>query len=795
MQRRTIVWLMGTVAAAWTTAVSAQQGPAAEHGRNDGVILRYDMTSLLTLDLEDGVQRRRLWDETHLVAALQGLANRDEPRLYLRYNADPDDFWWSVMTAEGGWLHGSEVRLVESLEALLAAFDGCYRGVVLWDERVPATSNLASTLAGCEDLLPVRYDPAEGSLYSRLILGGPRLPVIESVMAPDGGPLFTGQGTIPGTDLPSTGSAKCDAYLWLSRRVQASGVANPACMGYYLDGVWLQCWHAGSPALHTLTNHDYVIARRGVVFDLSPWDDEAPVDDPGQAPGTDARTLRALLRAACDEMQGDGTIHVAGFVPWAYKYTNWSNGRWSAGSRHEPVPAEWRYAEILSCYNAYMDADAIGYSAMANASFYQHYPLADQYPQTDPGDPENLRRLGAMDADGKLMPKRYFAHYVGDYDSAAWMYWMTPAIWSDPARGSEPLSWAFNPNLCERFPLGMAWTRQQATPADSFVAGDSGAGYLNPGYLTEPRVHSGLSSGLTAWERHCARFYCQWDVDVTGFVIDGNAPPMAAQTIEAYSRFSPGGVVAQKVPELSMQGEMPLIRMGADLEHEPARAAQQVRHHFHGSAPQFVVCRSILKFPGWYKQVDDELRRLEGDRIAIVDLRTLLWLAREAQLRPERFGQAASAYREATEVSVTPAGGQGMDAVWVDDGPLEVVEAGGSQCWRVPRHQPGWYLYADVDDGFRRAAGARVVVEVEYLDRGEGAVVLQYDCLDPAAPGTGAYKDPGNAPLRTNSGQWRTARWELSDARFAGGQNNAADLRLYNGGDDLLVRALRVRRP
>jgi hypothetical protein len=768
--------------------------PAGRAEASDDPVLRYDMTAVLGLDLEDPSARRRLWDETQLVAALQGLANRAEARLYLRYNAEPDDFWWAQMTKEGGWLAGRAVEQVPDLETLLARLADCYKGVVLWDERVPATSNLASTLAGCEDLLPVRYDPAEGSLYSRLVLGGPRLPVVERLMAEDGGPLFTGQGTLPGTDLASTGSAKCDAYLWLVERVMRSGLADPFCMGYYIDAAWLGCWHAGSPALHTLTNHDYVIAHRGLLFDLGPWDDEAPVDDPGQRPGEDARTLRAVLRSAYDRFGGDGTIHVAGFVPWAYKYTNYSTGRWSAGSRHEPVPAEWRYAEILSCFNAYMDADAIGYSAMANASFYQHYPLAETYPQPDPGDPANLKRLGVMDESGQLLPRRYFAHYVGDYDSAAWMYWMVPHIWTDPARGSEPLSWAFNPNLCERFPLGMAWTREVATPADSFVAGDCGAGYLNPGLLTEPRTWSGLPSGLTAWERHCARFYHLWGLDVTGFVIDGNAPPMATEALDAYARFSQGGVVAQKTPELSLHNGMPVIRMSTDLEHAPAAAAGQIRHQFHGPAPQFVVARSILKFPGWYQQVDDELRRQEGDRVRVVDLRTLLYLAREAQEHPERFGQPASPYREAAQVEVTPAAARGLGAVWADDGPLTPAEMDGVACWRVPRHQPGWYLYLDVDEGFRESAGARVAVEVEYLDAGIGDVALQYDSGNRAAPMAGAYTDPGDHVSRTGSGEWRTARWSLTDARFAGAQNSAADLRFYNGGDDLYIRAVRIRR-
>jgi hypothetical protein len=773
---------------------SCQPVPSARVEASDDPVVRYDMTALLGLDLEDAAARRRLWDESQLVAALQGLANRAEPRFYLRYNAAPDDFWWALMTEEGGWLAGRPVEQVPDLETLLTRLADCYRGVVVWDERVPATSNLASTLAGCEDLLPIRYDLAQGSLYSRLVTSGPRLPVAVRLMADDGSPLFTGQGAIPGTALPSTGSAKCDAYLWLVERVVKTGVADPHRMGYYLDGAWLNCWHAGGPALHTLTNHDYVIAHRGLLFDLSPWDDEAPVDDPGQKPGEDARTLRAILRAAYDRFAGDGVIHVAGFVPWAYKYTNYSTGRWSAGSRHEPVPAEWRYAEILSCFNAYMDADAIGYCPMANASFYQHFPLAATYPQPDPGDPESLRRLGVMDNLGTLLPRRYLAHYVGDYDAASWMYWMLPQVWNDPARGAEPLSWAFNPNLCERFPLGMAWTRETASPADSFVAGDSGAGYLNPGLLTEPRLHSGLPSGAAAWERHCERLYRQWDIEVTGFVIDGNGPPMAEETLDAYARFSPGGVVAQKTPELSLHNGMPLVRMATDLEHDTATAAAQVRQQFHGTAPQFVVCRSILKSPTWYKQVDDELRRLEGDRIRIVDLRTLLWLAREAQVRPERFGQPTSAYRGAARVEATPGAAHGLDAVWVNDGPVTPTDVDGVACWKVPRHEPGWYLYLDVDEGFRQSAGKRVTVEVEYLDAGTGMVALQYDSANRFAPMAGAYTDPGAPVERSGSGEWKTASWSLTDARFGGGQNSAADLRFYNAGDDLYIRAVRVLR-
>jgi hypothetical protein len=511
------------------------------------------------------------------------------------------------------------------LKDLLRRFRADYQGAVVWDDRVPATSNVASTIAGCDNLLPLRYDPRDGSLYRQLTESDPHLEVKARLLSSDGSRLFTGQGSIPGTTRDSTGSAKNDAYLWMIEHFVRSGKANPQVMGYYLDADWHRCWKASGPENHTLSNHDFVIARRGTFFDLNVWDDEACVDDPGQRPGTDVATLKELLLTAYQRFQGNGVIHVAGFVPWAYKYTDAAG----AGGRHEAVPTEWRYAEILSCFNAYMDADALGLGAMANASFFQHYPLAAHYPQNAKPTQDSLISRGLLDTEGRIVPRCYVAHYVGDYDAAAWLYRELPRLWRDPARGSTPLSWAFNPNLCERFPLGMAWAREHRTANDWFVAGDSGAGYLNPGYLSPPRPHSGLTSGWAAWEQHCQRLYRQWDISLTGFVIDGYARGLDREGLDAYARFSPDGIVAQKIGRQGVHGTMPYLRMATDLQGAPADAARSISQLLSDPSPRFVVCRSILQSPSWYAQVEQELKTLRGDKIQVVDLYTLLWLVRE----------------------------------------------------------------------------------------------------------------------------------------------------------------------
>lgn len=785
--KRFFLWrfLLSSVVLWIGSAVPAASGTQEE-------IVYYDMTSLFARDLSDPAQRRRFWDETHLVVSLQGLVNRTAPRLFIRYVREPDDFWWGEMTREGGWLAGRKVVKIASLSDLLKRFSAYYRGAVVWDERVPATSNLASTIAGVESLLCLRYDTAQNSLFQELTRAGRGLPVRQRLIHRDGSPLFTGSGTIPGTRLPSTGSAKCDAYHWLIERYVKTGRVNPLWMGYYLDGFWLTCWNAGAPENHTLTNQDFVIARRGVLFDLNVWDDEATVDDPTQKPGTDAAALKALLRAAYDRFRGDGIIQIAGFVPWGYKYTNYRAGSWSAGGKHEPVPTEWRYAEILSCYNAIMDADALALSAMANASFYQHYPLAKRYPQNPKPTRESLTARGILDAQGKIVPRRYVSHYVGDYDSAAWLYRMLPSMWRDPARGTTPLSWAFNPNLSERFPLGMAWSRERRTPSDWFVAGDSGAGYLNPGNLTPPRAHSGLPSGMAAWERHNRKYFERWDISLTGFIIDGYAPGLAEEGLDAYARFSPDGIVAQKIPPQGVHKGMPYLRMRADLPHDPLQAARVMRSLAGGSMPRFVVCRSILKPPSWYAQVEQELKRIAGDEVMTVDLYTLLWLVREYET--QRAKGVESRFAHATEIAASPDREEGLSPIMVDDGPFDVVAREGAKAWKVPSHQPPYYLYFDADDGFYRAGGGALVVEVEYLDDGQGRFELQYDSADPAAPVNGAYKGHPQVVTRTGSGEWRRAAFRLEDPRFAGSQNGGADFRLFNAGDSLLVRSVRVRK-
>ena len=111
----------------------------------------------------------------------------------------------------------SVINRLSSAEEAIRLFKGLFRGLVVYDGNVPATSNLASTAAGCEDLLPVRFDPSAGSLYD-FLFRQMKLPVRLWLVKPDGSAKFTGSGMIPDSREASTGSAKIDAYRWAIRR-------------------------------------------------------------------------------------------------------------------------------------------------------------------------------------------------------------------------------------------------------------------------------------------------------------------------------------------------------------------------------------------------------------------------------------------------------------------------------------------------------------------------------------------------------------------------------------------------
>ncbi len=591
-----------------------------------------DVRSLKSRDLSKSDNVAEVWETMHALAALQGIVNRDDPRLYLLYCAEfgieTDQFWLDWLRGEDGWLRDTRLLPLTSLEEAIRAFTNDIKGVVVYDPAVPATSCLASTAAGCGNLLPVRFSRETNAVFT-LLTGKLGLPVRLWLVNADGTSKFTGKGTLPDSDEPSSGSAKVDVYRWGIRHFLQSGKCDPRFAAYYLDAFWLQRPRNGPPDLHTLSNHDYFIAHRAFCFDLSPWGDEAPVDDPQQILGLDRQTLLAVLRALHDGAPRS-IIKIGGFPPWPYKYTTHGDA-----GKHEGVPTEWEFTRLISQFNAYHEADAAGPGAMANASFFAHYPLKARYPQPNPKPTRrDWHRAGYVTPEGKVAPKLFVGHYVGDYDSPSWLYKAVPAFFCDKQRGEVPLGWAFDPNLADRAPHVFAYVYRHATTNDFFIAGDSGAGYLNPRGLTV-RPDSRLPSGLKLWTDYCGSYFRRWDLSITGFVLDGASGASTDLEFAAYRQFSPDGCGSHFEKSPRMIAGVPTCpeRDLPDSVAEAARVIAARAGEVRGDA-QFLWARSILKSPSWYVQVSRLLREQYSNvPVVVVDPYTFFGLVGESTAR------------------------------------------------------------------------------------------------------------------------------------------------------------------
>lgn len=596
----------------------------------------FDARPLRELNLGDTNQVAQLWDTMHTLAAVQGLANREAPRLYVTYCAgfgvETDQFWLDWLRGEDGWLKKAELVALSSVEEVVRTFRRHFKGLVVYDPAVPATSCLASTAAGCDDLLPVRFSRATNSMFA-LLTGKLALPVRVWLVNPDGTSKFTGRGLIPDLNEASSGSAKIDAYRWAMRQYIDSGRCDPRFAAYYIDSYWMKCANKLGWDLHTLSNHDYFISRRAFFFDLATWGDETPVDDPGQKLGLDRETFLQML-TALNRKAPKSMIKVGGFTPWAFKYTDHPG----AGGKHGGVPTEWEFARVISQYNGYMEADAIGIGSIANASFCTHYPLKSRYPQPNPKPGRvEWQKAGYLTASGKVAPKFYVGYYVGDYDSPSWLSKAVAAFFSDPKRGQVPLGWAFDPNLADRSPQALVYAYHHATTNDFFIAGDSGAGYLNARALTV-RPDSKLPPTLKLWTEHCARYYKRWDMTITGFVLDGSGGASTEEEFSAYKQFSPDGCGNHFDLTPQVISDVPTIREWDMPDSAAATAgymAQQSAAATNG--PCFLWARTILKSPSWHVEVSRFLREKHPQApVVVVDPYTFFGLIREYAAKKQK---------------------------------------------------------------------------------------------------------------------------------------------------------------
>jgi hypothetical protein len=536
------------------------------------------------------------YDTLILLTTLQGHVNRAGPRLYLLHDHPREDtpgvdtFWLEKYREAGqpyGWLADTEIIELADLPAVFATFANSIDGLVLWDPAVPATLNVATTIAGVENLAVLRAGSPLEALAAR------HWPVKQSLV---------GQFTA-GRPSPKTA-----AYLWATEKYLNTGRANTQFLAYLEDG-----WPATLYSQNKMTTggvyameRDYVVQQRGFAFDLSPWPTQLPLDDPTQPPGADAAALEAIL-AAAQKQAGGGLIKIWGFIPWYQKY---------AGDQAMAVKGEWQSTWLFSGHGGYLQGgggDVYGV-AMANVSVHRFGPTPAPRPAPEPPTEAALREAGYLTPAGKVSPHHTFVlFYAGDYDLAHPVtvllanYASKP--WLDPRRGYIPLAWGFNPALVEDIPAMMTYLYATQTPADTFTAANSGAGYINPDALSE--------TGLLRWLWRSRQFYTRYGYTVQGFLLNGNGAAMSQRRLDAFTLLAPNGLVT---PDFEIDEPWPRLQWGAPLTAAasetlagtPDVAAQAVHNAYRRvvlkeGRPPFLVFRSAFQSPTFLWGVRDRI--------------------------------------------------------------------------------------------------------------------------------------------------------------------------------------------
>ncbi len=568
-----------------------------------------EVSKMVVFDLDEyssATNRADWYDLTLFVGTLQGIVNQAGPKLYIRdyqhgvpimgiTNAEMasiGDYWFEKFRQPGQWLSEMTVIEISSVDELIAEFASELSGIVVWDPRIESTVNVATTIAGIERAPIVM---AGGSLYHKMTSAPYNMPVVIDLNGQ-----FTGA------------NSKTDAYMWAKTAYLDTGRANAGVLSYVEDGF---IRHPGTGgAQNYAIARDYAVKNKGFVFDLSPWGTGKPNDALNETLGRDKATLEAILQSAYNNYGVEWPIEVFGFFPWWGKYSDLH------GEAHDPVAGEWEMIKLFSQYNAHLSSimDTIGYS---NASFHSWAPIG-------------IGLSGAKEAPARptLANKTYILYYMGDHDGGT-IHQLMPMMWEDKRRGSIPLAWGIVPNMMRDYPDVAQYLYDTATPNDYFVAGASGAGYLDPG----------LVPNLEKWTQWNELLFGRTGYTMNGFLLNGSAGAISNTVEQAYARFSGDGLAGY--PD-SIAGTTPAVRngnmivventLGTTSNYNVDAAANQIVAAAAsmpniGNQPNFIHVRSSFAFPRFIEAVHKRIQELQsGYNFEAIDPFSYFSLARQS---------------------------------------------------------------------------------------------------------------------------------------------------------------------
>ncbi len=548
------------------------------------------------------------YDYSVTIATLQGLYNRTaEHKLYLT-TGDVAATSQALSLLSGGERHLSRVEKVKiaNRDELFAIAGGCVETVAIWDPNVPATVNVATTVAGVENGIVMTYEQYEKC----------------KSLLPADVKLVDLRGKFTGSE---TGSAKNDAYRWAIREYLETGRCSTAYMCSFEDAYYARS-RTGAKQIGYTVCRDAAVYHGAFVFDLSVWEDELPKDDQGQRMGLDLETYKLIL-STLQKVRGDDSLtEIMGFFPSEKYCLNGNDETWT--SKYYGTQFEWDAARIFTPYGCYWNPVT---EYACNVTFHNTYAPEAPLQQNRPTEQMTLSR------DENTV---YLLLCMGDYDATGSMYTKMLANWNTEERGTVPLAWSFNPNLIKHYPDLVEFFYETATENDYFVTNVGGAGWYTPSVVP--------SAQWPVVAAHHQKYFTMTDISIAPDIWDYQTlSPMAEKYITSFATTGAGTLVSNQlnrgtgeptVPHVAENGSVIDALCNSFDREDPVKCAEgwvkEIQKRDRQGNSTFMSVRCVWCTPAHINECIAELQKLMPNRdINVVDPYTYYRLLGESMTK------------------------------------------------------------------------------------------------------------------------------------------------------------------
>ncbi len=431
-------------------------------------------------------------------ATISGLINRQEVRIYLLSDVDAGILQETLLAHIPTRYHSA--RGEEALDEVLAEYRSSVKGLVIYDQHVIDSVNVATTLAGLRDAIVVSPQQAE-----RLQQQPYRLPVLadlrvyawksrlqayrwatHSLLKETSTRLVAGMRPTIASGLRSYLVATRAFVYWLDPHFALPDPSNGWTMERCLMKRILRLYEPGTPHLGW-----FIDEPRGVglaskaalpvlpsdyFYNMEVW---TAVRSPAQGPQNE---MVGEGRAGMDEgMAGEGMAGASPATTFRQAQHATDNRNVVAGMDEEMAGASpattFRQAQhATDNRNVVAGMD----EGMAGAS---------------PAMPSSIPAISlpTLPNHAPAVPHKIYVSFTfSDGDNLQFNQHRMYHLWQDPARGSFPVGWTISPVLQEAAPALAEYYKRTATERDELIAGASGAGYMRPSQWPDKQLSAYL---------------------------------------------------------------------------------------------------------------------------------------------------------------------------------------------------------------------------------------------------------------------------------------------------------------